>query len=72
MKYSVKEIRKLGYEARWTRTRSGAPIIVARKPGGSGTWFAIDKNLWDAAKTMGFDAAFESHTMLGDIFSVPI
>lgn len=69
MRYTVSTIRSAGLEARWSRTRSGAPIIAARKPGG--TWFVVACDMWDAMKSEGIKPAFERFTLLGDIFSVP-
>jgi len=69
MKYNVGTIRETGLQARWTKTRGGAPIIVARVDDGS-PWYAIDKFMWEDAKSYGIREAFESHTVLGDIFGI--
>jgi hypothetical protein len=69
MKYTVSTIRSAGLQARWTRTRVGAPIIAARA--GQGTWFVIGRDMWDAMKSEGVKEAFDRFTLLGDIFSVP-
>lgn len=71
MKYTVGEIRAAGLEARWTRTRNGAPIIVARKPG-STRWYCVDKHMWKRAANVGIAEAFDEHTVLGDIFSIKL
>jgi hypothetical protein len=70
MKYTVATIRSAGLQARWTRTRAGAPIIAARFSAGT-TWFVIGKQMWDAMKAEGIKEAFDRFTLLGDIFSVP-
>ncbi len=70
MKYSVNTIRESGLEARWTKTRNGAPIITARKSGGK--WFVIDRNMWAAMQKEGIVLAFERFTLLGDIFSAAV
>jgi len=70
MKYSVKVLRDAGLQAKWTYTRTGAPIIVARKEAGS--WYAVDSRMWSRAEAVGVGQAFDEHTTLGHIFSVPI
>jgi hypothetical protein len=73
MRYSVTPIREAGLEAKWGRTRYGGPILLARDPKStSPTWFAVDKNMWQRAKTVGIATAFSEHTALGDIFSVAL
>lgn len=69
MKYTVSTIRSAGLEARWTRTRVGAPIIAAREPGK--LWYVIGRDMWEAMKTGGVNEVFKQYTLLGDIFSVP-
>jgi hypothetical protein len=76
MKYSVNTLRQAGLEARWTHNRNGAPIIVARDPQASSehqrkTWWHVGQTMWDTMKVVGIKEAFERHTLLGDIFSVP-
>lgn len=70
-KYCVNTFRQAGLEARWTKTRTGAPIIVARKPG-TKTYWAVSNDMFEAIKVEGVLPAFERFTLLGDIFSVPI
>jgi len=70
MKYQVGTIRKAGLEAKWIKTRCGAPMIAARKNKHC-SWFAIDCQMWNAMKKEGIRKAFEEHTLLGDVFSVP-
>lgn len=70
IKYSVQWIRSQGLQARWTKTRDGAPIIAARD-GDNGSWYVIDARMWRDAERMGLPKAFESHTTLGHFFSVP-
>lgn len=71
MRYTVGEIRALGIQAKWSRNRNGAPIIVARYK--TEAWCAIDAKLW--AKMAAPDAdpleVFECHTALIDVFSIP-
>lgn len=73
--YTVATFRKHGLEARWSRTRAGAPIILARKPAGlphqRTTWWAMHGAFWTDAREVGVLEAFDRHTLLGDVFSVP-
>jgi len=69
MRYSVKALRDAGLEARWTRTRSGAPIIAARASAKS-RWYLVNVTMWSAMKQEGVLPAFERFTLLGDVFSV--
>lgn len=74
-KYSVKTLRSAGLEARWTRNRNGAPIIVARDPQAGLThrqaWWAVGQKMWDDMMKDGVREGFAQHTLLGDIFSIP-
>jgi len=75
MNYSVKPMREAGLEAKWTKTRSGAPIIVARYPKAEEKhqrerfWF-VDQKMFDNMQEVGIVEAFERATLLGDIFSI--
>jgi hypothetical protein len=71
MDYNVKTIRVTGLDARWTRTRKGAPIIAARDSSRSATWFVIDADMWKRAAAVGIRQAFREYTLLGDMFSIP-
>ena len=77
MKYSVKDLREGGLEARWTKNSRGAPIIVARCPMANSKhqrekWWMVDNGMFEAMKQKGIIEAFSCHTLLGDIFSVPV
>lgn len=72
MDYNVRTVRAAGLEARWTRTRTGAPIIVARDASASQSWYGVTDRMWKDARRLGLRAAFESHTALGDFFSIPL
>lgn len=74
-RYSVKTLREAGLEARWTKTRNGAPIIVAHDPMASSehqrkTWWTIDWATWKTMQKVGIREGFDRHTLLGNIFSV--
>lgn len=75
MTYNVATFRRHGLEAKWGRTRNGAPIILARKPTGlphqRTTWWAMHGTLWADAKTEGLVSAFDRHTLIADFFSIP-
>lgn len=75
-KYSVHTLRAAGLEARWTRNRNGAPIIVARDPNATlahqrKTWWAVGQKMWDDMMKEGVREGFSNHTLLGDVFSIP-
>ena len=77
MKLSVKTFRAVGLEARWTKTRNGAPCIVVRNPSAKHkhqkeTWWMVDNAMWESAKKFGVMEAFDRHTLLGDIFSIGV
>jgi hypothetical protein len=73
LNYTVGSLRAEGLEAKWTKTSAGAPIIVARtKPG---NFYAISDAMFGEmllSETQTVREIFESHTLLGDIFSVAI
>lgn len=71
MKYSVKTLRAAGLEARWTHSRYGAPIIVAREPN-TKTWWHVSHDMWTAMGKEGVLKAFKRFILLGDIFSVSV
>lgn len=69
--YTVKSLRAHGLECKWSRTRTGAPIIIGRMDGvGAGRWYVIDATMWEDAKRDGILRAFENHCALGAFFSV--
>lgn len=69
MKYSVKTLREAGLQARWTKTRRGAPIISASNGNG---WYVVDKDMWESMKKYGVMETFSNYTLLGDYFSIPV
>lgn len=73
-RYRVADIRAAGLEARWGRTRRGAPIILARDPQARHrhqreTWWCVDRTMWDEAQKVGLREAFDRCTLLGEFFS---
>lgn len=70
MKYAVGTLREAGLEAKWTKTRYGAPIIIARMPGvGGGRWYAVDTHCWSRMLKVGVREGFEQVNLLGEVFS---
>ena len=69
--YTVGPIRAAGLQARWTRTREGAPIIAARNPNAGPNWYVIDARTWAMMTRHGIAEGFDRCTMLGGIFSIP-
>lgn len=83
--YRVGTFREAGLEAKWGRTRQGAPIILVRDPNADHAhqrvnWWVCDRGMFEAmredAHSLGDDArgilqAFDGWTLLGNMFSVP-
>lgn len=67
MPYAVQTFRDAGLEAKWSKNSAGAPIIIARKPGGR--FYYADRKMWETAQKVGVAEAFDRHTALGDYFS---
>jgi hypothetical protein len=73
--YSVKPMREAGLEAKWTKTRRGTPIIVARYPKAEEKhqrerfWF-VDTKMFNEMQKSGVIAGFERATLLACFFSV--
>lgn len=77
LNYSVKTLREAGLEAKWSRNRRGAPIIVARNPKATNkhqreTYWYVSKDMWAAMERDGILNGFDQFTLLGDIFSVSV
>jgi len=75
MNYTVNYLRSLGFEAKWAKI-GGRPILMARNPLAKHlhqrtTWWVIDNQMWEMAKEIGFPAAFDNSTLLGDLFNMP-
>jgi hypothetical protein len=69
--YRVGTLRDAGLEARWSKTRSGRPTLVARHPLSTRkNWWVVDSGMWRQMNKHGVMEGFEGLTMLGDIFSV--
>lgn len=76
MKHSVSIYRSAGLEARWSRTSNGAPAIFVRNPKATlahqrDKWWMVTGGMFKAMAKVGVIEAFDRHTMLGDIFSIP-
>jgi len=75
MNYNVKTLRSAGLEAKWTKTRRGAPIMVARDPNSDqqhqrSRWWYVDRMMWELMQKLGVREGFDSATLLGDLFSI--
>lgn len=75
MKYSVKDFRAVGLEARWGRTGNRTPCIFVRNPNSKlqhqrETWWIVDNAMFNSAQKVGILSAFDSHTLLGNFFSI--
>lgn len=76
LRYRVGTLRAAGLEAKWTKNRAGAPIIVARDPRAKSAhqreqWWAVDATMWASMQRSGIRAGFDGATVLGDLFSFP-
>lgn len=71
MRLSVKAIREQGLEAKWTKTRTGRPAIVVRKPD-TRTWYWLTDHMWKRAAIVGLVSAFEETMLTADFFSVSL
>lgn len=76
MRYVVKTFRDAGLQARWTKTREGAPMIAVRNPNSkyphqSKSWWLVHQSMWDAMKERGIMQGFDECTALGNIFNIP-
>jgi hypothetical protein len=75
MKYSVKPLREAGLEAKWSKSRSGQPYIVARNPKAEHQhmkerWWIVDNKMFERMQEAGIVEGFDQATLLGDIFSI--
>jgi hypothetical protein len=77
LSYKVGTFRDAGLEAKWTKTRSGAPVIVVRDPKADlahqrNKWWMVDAAMFENMKKDGVRPAFLGCTLIADIFSLPI
>ena len=75
MKYSVKPLREAGLEAKWSKTPTGSPIIIARNPTAElkhqkEKWWYVDVRMWEVMLKEGIKPGFNLATLIGDIFSI--
>lgn len=73
--YQVKTLRDAGLEAKWSKTPTGAPIIVARNPNSKlahqrEKWWFITARAWKVMSEVGIIEGFDRETLLGDVFSI--
>jgi hypothetical protein len=71
MKYQVGTFRDAGLQAKWRRTRNGAPIIIVRQEDEK-TWMAVTDRTWKDMKERGIMEGFHMHYTFIDYFSVPV
>jgi hypothetical protein len=75
LRYSVKSLRSAGLEAKWTKTRCGEPIIVARYPKAEDKhqrerFYFVDAKMFNEMQKSGVIDGFERATLLARFFSV--
>ena len=73
--YRVKDIRALGLQCKWSKSRNGRPVIVVRNPAAElahqrEKWWVLDRHMWTRAQEVGLLQAFDEHTVLGDYFGI--
>jgi len=71
MKYILKTFREAGLEAKWNKTAEGEKFITVRKPKEK-TWWVCDRQMFKTMHREGVMQGFETHTVLGDIFSIGV
>lgn len=72
----VHEYRAAGLEAKWSRTRAGAPAIFVRNPNATAEhqrtkWWFVSRAMFEGMQKRNAVDVFNEHTLLGDIFSIP-
>jgi hypothetical protein len=68
--YSVKDWREAGINARWARTRVGAPALLVKS--GKKPWTRVTKEWTDRiANGESLIDVYDRFTLLIDIFSIP-
>lgn len=70
MRYTVATLREAGLSAKWARTRTGVPILLASQPTATSHWFAVTGAMWERMRRVGVREGFEQATALADYFSV--
>lgn len=75
LRYTIGTFREAGLEAIWTKTKNGGPIITVRMPKSNlkhqrENWYDVHQKMWNDMKEMGIIAAYESHTLIADVFSI--
>ena len=73
--YRVSPLRAAGLDAKWSKTSTGRPVIVARDPNSSNAhqrdiWWTVDSMMWGAIEKYGIIDGFNSATLLGGVFSI--
>ena len=66
--YRVSTFREAGLEAKWSKTRSGQPYIVARDV--CGQWYVVTNVMFERMNIVGVVEGFNEHTLLGDVLSI--
>jgi len=73
--YTVGAMRAAGLEARWTKNRSGRPMIVVRDPQAQTKhqredWWICDKEMFRLMGKDGVREGFDNATLFGNLFSI--
>lgn len=75
MPFKVQELRAAGLQAKWTKTKTGAPIIIVRDPRSPlrhqrENWWFLNSMMGREMREAGITEGFTRATLLGDVFSV--
>jgi len=75
LRYRVGALREAGLDAKWSKTGSGAPIIVVRNLNAETAhqrvyWWYCDKDMFTRMQKVGIIEGFNQTTILGDILSI--
>ena len=70
--YRVSTLREAGLEAKWSKSETGRPMMVARDPNAKSShqrdvWWLVDDKMWGTMKN-GIVKGFNSATLLGNVF----
>ena len=76
MKLCVADLRAAGVEAKWGHTLRRRPVILVRRLSEKrpdDTWWLLTNGMWEEiANGKDADTVVAEHTLLGDLFSIPI
>lgn len=69
--YRVGTFREVGLDAKWSKTGRGEPYIGVKLPEQK-TYTVCDAQMFKTMEREGIKQGYETHTVLGDIFSIKV